>query len=194
MASNPKSKKQMDLERIRELIHMVAQSGVAEVEIEEDDFKLVVRKNASTVMLQPSMMAGYAMNYGQPMYPQAPPPPPVPAYPQPPAAQPQPTAPPQPTSAPAEEEEEETAPAPSEDGTVVRAPIVGTYYAAAAPDADPFVQVGDTVKPGDVLCIIEAMKLMNEIESEMAGTVRQILVENAEPVEYDQPLFVIDPA
>ena len=73
----------------------------------------------------------------------------------------------------------------------MRAPIVGTFYAAPSPDSDDFVKVGSAVKKGDTLCIIEAMKLMNEIEAEVSGTVKQILVENAEPVEYDQPLFVI---
>ena len=72
------------------------------------------------------------------------------------------------------------------------APIVGTFYAAPAPDADPFVKVGDRVEVGQTLCIIEAMKLMNEIEAETAGTIKQILVQNAEPVEFDQPLFVIE--
>jgi acetyl-CoA carboxylase biotin carboxyl carrier protein len=94
---------------------------------------------------------------------------------------------PAPSAAPAE------APKSAND-LVVQAPIVGTYYAAPSPDADPFVTVGDRVAPGDVLCIIEAMKLMNEIQSEHAGVVKQILVENAEPVEYDQPLFVIEKA
>ena len=74
----------------------------------------------------------------------------------------------------------------------VKAPMVGVFYAAPAPDAKPFVRVGDTVEKGQVICIIEAMKLMNEIESEYAGTVREILVENGQPVEYGQPLFVID--
>lgn len=76
--------------------------------------------------------------------------------------------------------------------TIVKAPILGTFYRASAPDASPFVEVGDVVKPGDVLCIIEAMKLMNEIQAEEAGTITQILAKNAEPVEYDQPLFVIE--
>jgi len=189
----------MDLARIRELVQMVAESDVAEVEIEEDDFKLVVRKNAATVMMQAPMMPGYGMNYGQPMYPQAPPPPPVPTYPQhgthaP--ASPQASHPPanQQASAPDEAPAADEAPAISDDDIVVRAPIVGTFYRAPAPDADPFVEVGDAVTPGDVLCIIEAMKLMNEIENEAAGTIKQILVENAEPVEYDQPLFVIEKA
>ncbi|WP_263820760.1 acetyl-CoA carboxylase biotin carboxyl carrier protein, partial [Salinibacter sp.] len=100
-----------------------------------------------------------------------------------------------------------TAPAPdaTENGTaeaeeteaaaeehVVKAPIVGTFYRAPSPDDPPFVEVGDEVQEGDVLCIIEAMKLMNEIECETAGTVKEILVEDAEPVEFDQPLFVLD--
>ncbi|MEM6289244.1 MAG: acetyl-CoA carboxylase biotin carboxyl carrier protein, partial [Bacteroidota bacterium] len=75
---------------------------------------------------------------------------------------------------------------------LVLAPIVGTFYAAPAPDADPYVKVGDRVEVGQTLCIIEAMKLMNEIQAEQGGTIRQILVQNAEPVEFDQPLFVIE--
>lgn len=181
----------MDLARIRELLSIVAESGVAEVEIEEDDFKLVVRKNAATVMVQQPMMPAYGMGYAPPAY--APPAPP--AYPQTPPAPVPNAAPPGDTAAapPTPSTEKEEA-APVAEGKTVKAPIVGTFYTAPAPDADPFVQVGDTVKVGDVLCIIEAMKLMNEIESDMAGTVKQILAENAEPVEFDQPLFIIDPA
>jgi len=78
-------------------------------------------------------------------------------------------------------------------GKSVRAPIVGTFYKASSPDSADFVKVGDKINVGDVLCIIEAMKLMNEIESDVAGTVVQILVDNATPVEYDQPLFLVDP-
>jgi acetyl-CoA carboxylase biotin carboxyl carrier protein len=70
---------------------------------------------------------------------------------------------------------------------------VGTFYTSPTPDAEPFVRVGDVVKPGDVLCIIEAMKLMNEIEAEVGGTIREILVDNAQPVQYDEPLFVVEP-
>ncbi|GBF05172.1 acetyl-CoA carboxylase, biotin carboxyl carrier protein [Deinococcus aerius] len=77
-------------------------------------------------------------------------------------------------------------------GTPVKAPIVGTFYSASSPDAPPYVKVGDRVEPGQVLCIIEAMKLMNEIEAEVGGTVREILVKNAEPVEYGQTLFIIE--
>ena len=177
----------MDLKKIKELLRVVAESGVAEVEIEEEGFKLVVRKSAPAVMVQPPYAPppyGIPYGYGAPPY-------------APPAPAPNPAPPPEPApSAPA-------APAPPREGegsapdepaageTVVRAPIVGTYYAAPAPDADPFIREGDRVQTGDVLCIIEAMKLMNEIESELSGTVKRILVENAQPVEYDQPLFVI---
>lgn len=86
----------------------------------------------------------------------------------------------------------EAAPAAPVAGTPVKAPIVGTFYAASNPEAAPYVKVGDTVKAGQVLCIIEAMKLMNEIEAEAGGVVREILVQNAEPVEYGQTLFIIE--
>src|SRR5262249_17678886 len=81
--------------------------------------------------------------------------------------------------------------APEPEGHLVRSPMVGTFYRAASPDGKPFVEVGQTVNAGDTLCIIEAMKLMNEIEADQGGVVKQILVENGQPVEYGQPLFVI---
>ena len=184
----------MNLSEIKELLKIVAESGVAEVEVEEDDFKLVVRKNAPTVTVQQApapygppygLPYGYApASYAPPGY--APPANHAPPQEAPPYGAPAP--PPQPA---AEEKKGEGAEKPGVGETTVRAPIVGTFYAAPAPDAAPFVQEGDTVKPGDVLCIIEAMKLMNEIECETSGTVKQILAEDAQPVEYDQPLFVI---
>ncbi len=195
----------MDLEKIRELLAMVAESGVAEVEIEEDDFKLTVRKNAPTVTMQPGApsfmpygMGAFAPPYGaggygpQPAPPQpgspaqnASPHPPAPGAP--PAQQPSGGA----SQGPAPEIEAEEAPADG-GGVTVQAPIVGTFYRRPSPDDDPYVEVGDTVAQGDVLCIIEAMKLMNEIECETAGTIKKIFVEDAEPVEYEQPLFVIE--
>ena len=112
-----------------------------------------------------------------------------------PAAAPVPYAavPPAPAPAPVEQPAAQQAPepAPSERLVDVVAPIVGTFYAAPSPDAPPFVRVGERVKPGTVLCIIEAMKLMNEIKAEVSGTVEKIYVENAQPVEYGQPLFGI---
>lgn len=195
----------MDLSKIQELLKIVAESGVAEVEIEEDDFKLTVRCTAPTVMMQPS--SPYSMGYAPPPHYMAQPAPqqqqggqqPVP---QPPAAAPAANASPNngasnPTdTAPAQDASstDETA----EDAevaageTLVKAPIVGTFYRAPSPDADSFVEVGDRVGEGDVLCIIEAMKLMNEVECETSGTIKEILVENAEPVEFDQPLFIIE--
>ena len=187
----------MDLAQIKELLKIVAESGVAEIEVEEDDFKLVVRKNAATVMVQQPMYPAYGMGYPMPAYPQSAQPNSPPAAPPPQAgAAPEAAAPPaaNPASndvpAPAAAE----APNRSDSEVVVNAPIVGTFYRAPAPGEDNFVEVGDEVAAGDVLCIIEAMKLMNEIESEVNGVVKKILVENAQPVEYDQPLFVIEPA
>lgn len=160
----------MDLDQIREILKLVAESGVSEVEIEDDEFRMVVRTSPPTVVSS------------------APPQGPTVVHATVPAVQPAPVAPP-PAEAPV------AAPgAPAEpDGQLLRAPIVGTFYSSPSPDADPFVQVGDVVKPGDVLCIIEAMKLMNEIEAEVGGTIKKILVDNAQPVQYDEPLFVVEP-
>lgn len=176
----------MDLSQIRELLKIVAESGVAEVEIEENDFKMVVRQNAPNVSIQPPAPA-----YPFPPQPFYPPPaygaPPQPAYEAPAPVAPAAPAPPatQPASAPAA--------APADPANTIKAPIVGTFYTASSPESPPFVSVGDKVQVGDVLCIIEAMKLMNEIESEVSGTIKEVLIANAEPVEYDQPLFVIEP-
>ncbi len=157
----------MDLELIERLLEIVAESGMAEVEVEQDDFKVVVRAHPTTA---PSAVPAYAV---------APP-----------------------VAAPLQPVDEAAVPvavggdgaAAQSAGTIVPAPIVGTYYSAPAPDSDPFVMVGERVEVGHVLCIIEAMKLMNEIKSEHAGVIKQILVENAQPVEYDQPLFIIEEA
>jgi acetyl-CoA carboxylase biotin carboxyl carrier protein len=179
----------MDLVQIKQLLKIVAESGVAEVEIEEDDFKLIVRKNAPSVIMQPPpMYPTYGMTYpmggfGQPMPAQSSPPPT--SY-EDPSAQP-------PVQAVGQEEESGAeAEEPADNEVVVRAPIVGTFYGKPAPDEEPFFKVGDDVRQGDVLCIIEAMKLMNEIECEVEGRLKKILVEDAQPVEYDQPLFVIE--
>ncbi len=185
----------MDLDKVQALLRLVNESGVAEVEVEEDGFKLVIRRQAATVMLQPPQMGGFPMQQfpmqqGFPMqtgYPPMPPSPPAYTPPSPPAA-PAPAASPAASAPPAAP----TEPGSGEGEILVRAPIVGTFYRASSPEADPFVKVGAAVQEDDTLCIIEAMKLMNEIKCEHAGTIKQILVENAEPVEYDQPLFVIE--
>jgi acetyl-CoA carboxylase biotin carboxyl carrier protein len=166
----------MDLSKLREILKIVAESDVAEVEIVEDDFKVVVRKNAATMFVQ---APAYPMMPPMPMMAPQAPQQPHPQAPPPAAPQQQPSAP----QAPAEEE-----------GTIIRAPIVGTFYRRPSPDEDAFIAVGDNVSVGQTLCIIEAMKLMNEIESEIAGTIVKILVEDGQPVEFDQPLFVVDAA
>ena len=179
----------MDLAQIKELLKIVAESGVAEVEIEEDEFKLVVRKSAPSVTLQQPMYPQYGVSYPPAGYPQAAPAPVQQNAPPPSANQTSPAqAAPQQETVPAEAKEEQRA----QNEVVVKAPIVGTFYRAPSPDDDAFVNVGDSVSEGDVVCIIEAMKLMNEIECEVHGTVKKILVENAQPVEYDQPLFIIE--
>ncbi len=158
----------MDLDKIHRLLEIVAESGMAEVKVEEGDFKLTVRAQMAPVAAPP-----------------APPPVMIAA----PAAAPAPAAAAAPAAAPAAPSAE---PGSGAHETVVQAPIVGTFYAAPAPDQPSFVSVGDRVSVGQTLCIIEAMKLMNEVQSEVAGTVTHILVQNGQPVEYDQPLFVVD--
>lgn len=154
----------MDLKLIKNILTMISDSDVDEVSIEEGDFKIKVKKTGTVEQI----------TYSQPA---APAQPAQPAVPQAPAA----------TSAPAE------APASSAAaGDTVKSPIVGTYYQASSPDSDPFIKVGDSVQKGQTLCIIEAMKIMNEIESEFAGTVKEILVTDGTPVEFDQPLFIIE--
>ncbi len=160
----------MDLDKIQRLLEIVAESGLDEVKVEEGDFKLTVRatpKKAEASAPAPVMMAPPA------------------------AAAPPLTAAALPDLAPATASPS-AEPGAGDNEALVLAPIVGTFYEAPAPDADPFVAVGARVEVGQTLCIIEAMKLMNEIQAEEAGTVTQILVQNAEPVEYDQPLFVIE--
>ncbi|MGH8639662.1 MAG: acetyl-CoA carboxylase biotin carboxyl carrier protein [Burkholderiales bacterium] len=151
----------MDLRKLKKLIDLVEQSGIAELEITEGEEKVRISRSGT--------MPAAAMNV------QAAPAPAV-------AAQPGAEA---ETSAGAEA----TPALPS--GHVMKAPMVGTFYRASAPGAKPFVEVGQTIAAGEVLCIIEAMKLLNEIEADQAGTIKAILVENGQPVEYGQPLFVI---
>jgi acetyl-CoA carboxylase biotin carboxyl carrier protein len=150
----------MDLRKLKKLIDLVEESGIAELEITEGEEKVKIVKGGG-VSLTPAASA----------------PPPSPA------AAPAPEAKPS-AAAPAAAET-------SPEGHVVKSPMVGTFYRAASPDAKPFVEVGEVVKEGQTICIVEAMKLMNEIEADASGTVKAILVENGQPVEYGQPLFVI---
>lgn len=156
----------MKAKEIQELIDFISNSGLAEVKIETDEFKLSIKKNAETHVVKAAEAA------------------PAPAV----AAAPSPAPAPAPAEQPA---------APKADTSAyveIKSPMIGTFYTTPNPDSDAFVNVGDTVKPGQTVCIIEAMKLFNEIESEVSGKIVKILVENSTPVEYDQPLFLVDPA
>jgi acetyl-CoA carboxylase biotin carboxyl carrier protein len=162
----------MDLNYVKKLVKLLSESDVDEIEIEEEGKKVRVAKHQKLAPAAVQTTMAPPPHAGPPS--QA-----VPAVHAAPAASPTPVIP----AAPA---------TPAANMHQVRSPIVGTFYRAPAPDAAAFVQVGQHVSAGSVLCIVEAMKLMNEIESDMAGTVVKILVENGQPVEYDQPLFLIE--
>jgi len=154
----------MDLNLIRKLVKIVDTSGITDLEIEEDGLRIKVAKK----------IRNNQVNSQPQMVVQTESVAPTPAVTE--------------AKVPGEKSEEPT-------GNIheINSPIVGTFYRAPAPDADPYVQVGDSVSPGTVLCVVEAMKLMNEIESDVSGKVVKILVENGKPVEYNQPLFFIEP-
>lgn len=156
----------MELKEIQALIKFVANQGVDAVDIEKEDFKLSIKKNAgvtTVVSAQPQVSN-------------------VPAVPAPvPVAE---------SSAPAAPVEE----ASKSNLIEIKSPMIGTFYRAANPESDNFANVGDEITSGKVVCIIEAMKLFNEIESEVSGKIVKVLVDNATPVEYDQPLFLVEPA
>ena len=176
----------MDIPLIKKLLKIVKDSGVSEVEITEDDFKVVVRTQPPAGPAPPPPSPAWPAYAAPPPVAYAPPPaPPAPPA-QPASGAPAPEPPPSP-EAPSDSHPEAT-----RNDTVVKAPIVGTFYRAPAPGEAPFVEVGDIVRAGDTLCIIEAMKLMNEIESEVDGKVAEILIDDALPVEYDHPLFLIE--
>jgi len=155
----------MDLRKLKKLIDLVQESGIGEIEITEGEEKVRICRQAPGVA--PMMMAAPGM---QPMQYAAGPGMPAVA----PAAAPAPAAPPEPK------------------GHQLKSPMVGTFYRAPSPGAPPFIEVGQQVTKGQTLCIIEAMKLLNEIESDATGTVKAVLVENGQPVEYGQPLFTIE--
>jgi acetyl-CoA carboxylase biotin carboxyl carrier protein len=159
----------MDLRKLKTLIDLVQQSGIAELEITEGEEKVRISRGLPTGVAQPVPQPGT-------VYVTAPAP-----------VQMLSADPAQGAGTQAPEAPEAAEP----EGHVVKSPMVGTFYRASAPDAKPFVDVGVTVKSGDTVCIIEAMKLLNEIEADADGVVKEILVENGQPVEYGQPLFVI---
>ncbi|HJB46426.1 MAG TPA: acetyl-CoA carboxylase biotin carboxyl carrier protein [Candidatus Mediterraneibacter surreyensis] len=164
----------MKVEQVLELVKAVSDSELTEFKYEEDGVKLSLKKTSDKIVQVPAPAAPVAAPVIAPAV--------MPAAPVPAAA------PAAPANAPAAAQETgDDMPA----GNVVKSPLVGTFYAAPAEDAEPFVKVGDSVKEGQVLAIVEAMKLMNEIESDFTGTVKEILVENGQGVEFGQPLFVI---
>ncbi|NMM50733.1 acetyl-CoA carboxylase biotin carboxyl carrier protein [Marinigracilibium pacificum] len=170
----------MKAKEIQDLIDFISESGLEEVNIETDQIKLKIKRSAGMNEKVLEMLKNM---------PSAPAAPSAPAQ----VAAPAPVqqAPAQPAAA------QPAAPAASgSEGNYVtiKSPMIGTFYRSANPESDPFVQVGDEIKPGQTVCIVEAMKLFNEIESEIKGTVVKILVDDASPVEYDQPLFLVDPS
>ena len=161
----------MDLKEIQNLIKFVANSGVAEVKLEMDDVKITIRTTLEGNVTEATYVQMPAQQALQPV-----------AAPQ----QIAPAAAPAPAAA--------TPTAENDKYITIKSPIIGTFYRKPSPDKPMFVEVGSTVAKGDVLCVIEAMKLFNEIESEISGKIVKILVDDMSPVEYDQPLFLVDPS
>jgi acetyl-CoA carboxylase biotin carboxyl carrier protein len=161
----------MDFKQIQELIKMINKSNIGEVSIEEKGFKLTIKQKeepvqqliAAPMQAQPVAMASVPMTAAQA------------------------------SAAAAAEKPAKAAEAPAGNTVTIKSPMIGTFYRSASPDKPAFANVGDEVTPGKVVCIIEAMKLFNEIESEVSGKIIKVLVEDASPVEYDQPLFLIEP-
>ncbi len=153
----------MDIKQIQDLIRFVSKSGVNEVSIEQQDFKITIKTDHQSPVLYQATVPVQAVEAA-----------PVAAAPVAPVA----------AAAPV---------ADTSHYVTIKSPMIGTFYRSASPEKPLFVNVGDEIKPGSVLCIIEAMKLFNEIEAEISGRIVKILVDNASPVEYDQPLFLVEP-
>lgn len=166
----------MNLNEIQDLIKFVSKSGVSEVEIEQKDFKIVIKAENKTKKEEHTVYVQAPVAQSAPVV----------------AA---PVAAPAPAAAPVAEAPKAAAPA-SDDAkyVTIKSPMIGTFYRSSSPDKPAFANVGDSVGKGQVVCIIEAMKLFNDIESEISGKIVKVLVDDASPVEYDQPLFLVDPA
>jgi acetyl-CoA carboxylase biotin carboxyl carrier protein len=162
----------MNIKDIQNLIKFVAKSGAQEVKLEMEDIKITIKTGPDSQQIETT---GFVQQLAPVQ-----------------VSEPAPVAPATSVSA-AQAETQETAEA-DDNLITIKSPIIGTFYRKSAPEKPPFVEVGDTVKEGDVLCVIEAMKLFNEIESEVSGTIVKILIDDASPVEFDQPLFVINPS
>ncbi|MBL4677299.1 MAG: acetyl-CoA carboxylase biotin carboxyl carrier protein [Mucilaginibacter sp.] len=159
----------MDIKQIQDLIRFVSKSGVNEVSIEQENFKITIKTNEAPTYVSatiPSQAAPLAA-----------------------APAPQPVSLPVASAAPAAE----PAAVETSNYITIKSPMIGTFYRSSSPDKPSFANVGDEISAGNVVCIIEAMKLFNEIESEVSGRIVKVLVENASPVEYDQPLFLVEP-
>lgn len=159
----------MDIKQIQELIKIVNKSNIGELSIEQENFKITIKqkKDASQYVNAPSVIQALPQNSLPPSF--------------------------APASPAQHGKKEEEAPAKAENYITIKSPMIGTFYRQAGPGKPIFVSVGDEVEPGKVVCIIEAMKLFNEIESEVSGKIVKILVEDASPVEFDQPLFLVEP-
>ena len=157
----------MKIKEIQNLIKFVAKSGASEVKLEMEDVKITIKTNDSSqpVVIQDTAIVPQPVIQTRPVSPE-------------PAA---------PTSSPAEVEEDS-------NYITIKSPIIGTFYRKPSPDKPNFVEVGDSISEGSVLCVIEAMKLFNDIESEVSGKIVKILVDDSSPVEFDQPLFLVDPS
>jgi len=156
----------MDLKEIQALIKFVSKSGAHEVSLETEDFKINI-KTTSGASEQPTIIQAVAPQTGVPV-----------------------------AAVPASPAVEVASNSEDEDNNYieVKSPMIGTIYRSPSPEQDAFVKVGSEIKPGDVLCIVEAMKLFNEIESEVSGKIVKVLVDDQSPIEYDQPLFLVDPS
>lgn len=167
----------MDIKEIQELIKFVAKSGATEVNLEIDNVKISIKSPAKKGALPETTIIQQI-----------------------PVAQSAPAVMPVATAAPSSEVQAENLPAEAKKNSdedkyiTIKSPMIGTFYRKPSPDKDTFVNIGDTIKPGDVLCVVEAMKLFNEIESEVSGKIVKVLVDDSSPVEYDQPLFLVDPS
>ena len=163
----------MEIKEIQNLIKFVAKSGAHEVKLETDDFKITIKTNSDAPVAETSTtlqtLPGVVVQA------------------------PQPTVLPTEVEAP-EKLESQTDKIETDNLITIKSPMIGTFYRKPSPDKDVFIEVGDTVKEGDVLCVVEAMKLFNEIESEVSGKIVKILVDDSSPVEFDQPLFLVEPA
>lgn len=166
----------MELKEIQNLIKFVAKSGASEVKLEMDDIKITIKTSSDekeTTIVQQIPMGGVQPQMQAPQQMQQ-------------------------SAAPTQEAPAATQDAPAADDDskyiTVKSPIIGTFYRKPSPDKPAFIEVGDSIKEGDVLCVIEAMKLFNEIESEVSGKIVKVLVDDSSPVEFDQPLFLVDPS